>query len=66
MGLDIVELVLAVEETFEIRLDNEMLLQCYAAGDLYNLVLARVRATHRPVSVIPARRAACAGTHAYY
>ena len=35
MGLDTVELVLAVEKTFEIRLDNEMLLQCYTAGDLY-------------------------------
>lgn len=39
MGLDVVEIFMQAEETFDIEIDNADAERAYTVGDLYNLVL---------------------------
>jgi hypothetical protein len=43
MGLDIVELILAVEDAFQIHIADEEASTASTVGDLYNLVVAKVQ-----------------------
>jgi len=42
LGLDIVELVMRVEETFDINLTNEEAGQVQTVGDIYKIVLGKL------------------------
>jgi acyl carrier protein len=59
MGLDIVELIMEVEETFDITLPDRELFHVRTVGDLYRLVLAKL-----PPSGPPAY--SCASAVAFY
>lgn len=43
MGLDIVELFIAVEDTFQIHIADEEASRVYTVGDLHNLVIAKLQ-----------------------
>lgn len=53
MGLDTVELVLRVEETFGVDLPNDELGSVSTVGDLYKLLLSRLDGSH---AFYPVRR----------
>lgn len=42
MGLDTVELILAVEEEFKIKIPNEVAAQLFTVGDLHEFVVAEL------------------------
>lgn len=42
MGLDTVELILAVEEEFKIKVPNEVAAQLFTVGDLHEFVVAEI------------------------
>ncbi len=50
MGLDTVELVLAVEEEFGIEIPNAMAAQLIAVGDLYDCVVGQLRSRNEPLA----------------
>ena len=53
MGLDIVELVIRCEETFEIELEDWRLEQMHTVGDLYELICERLGLPFGPQQVRP-------------
>lgn len=61
MGLDTVELVTEVEETFDISIANEDAAAIVTVGDLYRCVLGRLAAKGPPVN-----RSTCPTAHAFY
>ncbi|HWW23200.1 MAG TPA: hypothetical protein VNY78_04815 [Edaphobacter sp.] len=58
MGLDIVELVLRCEETFEIELEDWRLGQMRTVGDLYELICEQLGVPSGSLQPRPANRAA--------
>ena len=42
MGLDTVELLLAVEEEFKMKIPNEVAAQLFTVGDLHEFVVAEL------------------------
>jgi len=52
MGLDIVELVMRVEEDFLVELPDEECGQMRTVGDLYRLVLKKLRLEYKPAREI--------------
>src|ERR1700678_3004112 len=52
MGLDIVELIMRVEETFSLDLPNDECEQVRTVGDLYRLVLKKLALPYVPVAEI--------------
>ena len=57
MGLDGVELLIAVEESFAIRIENEEAEQAQTVGALHELVMSKLQ---------PARSQDCLSSHAFY
>jgi acyl carrier protein len=55
MGLDIVELVMQVEETFSLDLLNDECEQIRTVGDLYRLVLKKLALPYAPAADIEKR-----------
>lgn len=47
MGLDTVELVLAIEEEFGIELANDELAECYTVGQLGNIIRKKLLASQK-------------------
>jgi len=66
MGLDIVEYVMAVEQEFEIVLDDDDLGRIRSVGEFHQLVLREIRTKHPPVNVDRARRAVCVSSRGFY
>jgi acyl carrier protein len=52
MGLDVIELVMRVEETFSLDLPDDECEQVRTVGDLYRLVLKKLDLTYQPASEI--------------
>jgi hypothetical protein len=55
MGLDIVQLVMQVEETFSLDLPNDECEQVRTVGDLYRLVLKKLALAYVPAAEIEKR-----------
>jgi acyl carrier protein len=54
MGLDSVELVMAVEDTFQITIENEEAEKILTVGELYNLVLEKLQGTDNKICLTSA------------
>lgn len=55
MGLDTVELVLRIDETFSIDLPDDECTQIITVGDLYRAVLTKLNLTYIPADEIASR-----------
>jgi acyl carrier protein len=52
MGLDVVELVMAVEEEFEVEIPNEVQEKLITVGDLADAVVAQLASLERPADPV--------------
>ena len=64
MGLDLVEYVMAVEDTFEITLDDADLSNIRTVGEFHQLVLKEIGS--KPPIIGNTQRAVCASSRAFY
>ncbi|HXM17859.1 MAG TPA: hypothetical protein VN934_03510 [Candidatus Tumulicola sp.] len=47
MGLDMLELIMGIEEEFQIDIDDEKTAELLTVGDLYNLIVSELDNAHR-------------------